>query len=597
MFFSLGCSFVSLGNSHSLLLLYLLLLSGKKQNRFLIVVVIVVTILVAIANLYVLINFQHPEDRNQAWFPKIIVISGLTIASGAILLLPLDVANRASCDASVSLSACETTLPMDEIWYSIYIITLVYVAILIPFTTFWYESDFDATLSQKLYNSLFWVVMSAIFVSLVLFLCWYYTGYADFSITSVKSGMMLLSQFDTLQGVHSCIRANPYPDGSNTYSPTDFSGGTSSPYLSGDACDSGSSEAITKSWTLDVSFPAYVAALTSFVGWFLFAPYAGIGMAANPIDAVTRFIQRPRKTIGKSEYDRSAQQIAIKTLEIHEKVKAVRNEERSNGRSRKIRSELKNLSMELEDIEDEERELQKLYPRGENRATSWTFTVWGYWWSLFYGILAFILSITWILHVGLYILAKNPVHPFLNSMFEALDSVFNLFGTAMFAIYCFYLISCVVKGNEKLGLKFLFVFNAYRMKLGATTMTGLLFNTGLIMLCSMAVAQFCSRAFASYAKDTSAIKMLSVNADHLQNIGVMFRKDVFPAIFVAFSCASMVFYFVLKGYFGWFTKQTKGRLNKAELKRRGQRIQAAMGRLKIRRKDGERSIPGTSGSA
>ena len=117
------------------------------------------TILVAIANLYVLINFQHPEDRNQAWFPKIIVISGLTIASGAILLLPLDVANRASCDASVSLSACETTLPMDEIWYSIYIITLVYVAILIPFTTFWYESDFDATLSQKLYNSLLTVLV------------------------------------------------------------------------------------------------------------------------------------------------------------------------------------------------------------------------------------------------------------------------------------------------------------------------------------------------------------------------------------------------------------------------------------------------------
>jgi len=44
-------------------------------------------------------------------------------------------------------------------------------------------------------------------------------------------------------------------------------------------------------------------------------------------------------------------------------------------------------------------------------------------------------------------------------------------------------------------------------------------------------------------------------------------------------------------------EETKGRLNKAELKRRGQRIQAAMGRLKIRRKDGERSIPGTSGSA
>ena len=349
------------------------------------------SILVAIANLYVLINFQHPEDRNQAWFPKIIVVSGLTIASGAILLLPLDVANRAACDASVSLSACKTTLPMDEIWYSIYIITLVYVAILIPFTTFWYESDFDATISQKLYNSSFWVVMSAIFVSLVLYLCWYYTGYADFSITSVTSGMMLLTNLEEGMGMNKCIRANP-----DTKSFTNFSNPTA---FGGEACNAGSSEAITKSWTLDVSFPAYVAALTSFVGWFLFAPYAGIGMAANPIDSVTRFIQRPKKTIGKSEYDRSAQQIAIKTLEIHEKIKAVRNEERSSGRSRKIRNELKNLSMELEDIEDEERELQKLYPRGENRATLWTFTIWGYWWSLFYGILAFILSVTWILHV------------------------------------------------------------------------------------------------------------------------------------------------------------------------------------------------------
>ena len=88
--------------------------------------------------------------------------------------------------------------------------------------------------------------------------------------------------------------------------------------------------------------------------------------------------------------------------------------------------------------------------------------------------------------------------------------------------------------------------------------------------------------------------MLSVNADHLQNIGVMFRNDVFPAIFVAFSCSSMVFYFVLRGYFGWFSKQTKGRLNKAEMKRRGQRIQAAVARLKIRRKEGERSVTGGS---
>ena len=170
-------------------------------------------------------------------------------------------------------------------------------------------------------------------------------------------------------------------------------------------------------------------------------------------------------------------------------------------------------------------------------------------------------------------------------MFEALDSVFNLFGTATFAIYCFYLISCVVKGNEKLGLKFLFVFNAYRMKLGATTMTGLLFNTGLIMLCSMAVAHSDQRRLSSYAQDTSAIKMLSVNADHLQNIGAMFRNDVFSCHFRRFQPLKHGVLFLFNGLF-WLVLETNQRstLNKAEMKRRGQRIQAAVARLKIRRK-------------
>ena len=89
---------------------------------------------------------------------------------GAILLLPLDVANRRR-DAAIR-SCKTTTLPMDDL-YSIYIITLVYVAILIPFTTFWYESDFDATISQSCTTVHFG--SSCLPYSLVLYLCWYYT--------------------------------------------------------------------------------------------------------------------------------------------------------------------------------------------------------------------------------------------------------------------------------------------------------------------------------------------------------------------------------------------------------------------------------------
>lgn len=41
---------------------------------FLIILAVVITILVVVVNIYVLINYQHPDDRNQAYFPKFVVV-------------------------------------------------------------------------------------------------------------------------------------------------------------------------------------------------------------------------------------------------------------------------------------------------------------------------------------------------------------------------------------------------------------------------------------------------------------------------------------------------------------------------------------------
>jgi LMBR1 domain-containing protein 1 len=40
--------------------------------------------------------------------------------------------------------------------------------------------------------------------------------------------------------------------------------------------------------------------------------------------------------------------------------------------------------------------------------------------------------------------ANPPISPFLNSLFVKLDSVFPLFGTAAFALFCFYLIGAQI---------------------------------------------------------------------------------------------------------------------------------------------------------
>jgi LMBR1 domain-containing protein 1 len=82
----------------------------------LIFITVVVTVAMLVGNVYVLAFYAHPEDRNQAWFPKIVVLLGLTLAFLSVLMLPLDRANRNACDQSKIVSACTFTLPMTELW-------------------------------------------------------------------------------------------------------------------------------------------------------------------------------------------------------------------------------------------------------------------------------------------------------------------------------------------------------------------------------------------------------------------------------------------------------------------------------------------------
>lgn len=50
-----------------------------------------------------------------------------------------------------------------------------------------------------------------------------------------------------------------------------------------------------RTWmTFQSSFIVYMIALVSFVGWFLFAIFGGVGLAALPMDLITAFTTRPK---------------------------------------------------------------------------------------------------------------------------------------------------------------------------------------------------------------------------------------------------------------------------------------------------------------
>jgi len=504
---------------------------GARARRFLIVVAVVVALVAAACNVYVLVHFQHPDDRNQAWFPKIVVVTGLTIAVLSILLLPLDVGNRTACAEAIIESACRYTMPMTELWYATYLTMFSYIFVLIPWTLFYYEQDHDTPLGKRIVSSSLWSLLSTVVLLLIMLIVYYFGGEAEFQLKSVSSGIMLLGNA-ALNNASSCI-AIP----STLTSATNFL--TTSGSLGGMKCSALRADVATETFKVKPTFIIYVIAVCSIVSWLIFMIYAGVGVVAMPIDLIRSFLTRPTKVISKSEYIRCATILVRDVQNVRTEIKNLQKEQATSGKTRKVKKQMIELQEKLMKLEDDELELQKVFPQGETRESMWMLSVLGYWLQLFLGIVCSGLSVLWVVHIVLYILIKPPPSTFLNAFFQYLDKVWSLLGTIFFAIFCFYLIFCVIKGNTRLGLKFLLV-SLYPMKLGRTSMSSLLFNTGLIMLASVSVIQFCAQAFSAYSTETAVSKIFVGNIENLKGLGYLFKYNIFIYSFFAMICLSLI---------------------------------------------------------
>lgn len=112
-----------------------------SYNWFLIIVAAVVCVLAIGVALYILITYQHPEDKNQAWLPKIVFVFGVSLAIWTVLLFPLDVGNRKACADGIAYSNCKFAIPTRELWYTCYAGIGAMVGLIIPFSIFYYEAD------------------------------------------------------------------------------------------------------------------------------------------------------------------------------------------------------------------------------------------------------------------------------------------------------------------------------------------------------------------------------------------------------------------------------------------------------------------------
>lgn len=439
-------------------------------NVVLILVAVIFLALLAVANFYILVYFQHEEDKNTAIFPKIIVVVSLTLAFANVLLLPMDVGNRNS----------DGEIPMEILWIVIYVLIGVLSVIVIPFAIFYYEAE-DPTKgnADQIKTAVLWELGALIIFVIVTIILYFTLGVAEVPVTKLFANLQPSDDFVNCLGCER--RLNQFVQ-------------------------------------YRVSIILYFISMLTLIGVVLFVLFGGVGLAALPIDLIFSFKNRP-KYLTREEYLKEKGNVGAKASLLMESGSKLRDRLNLTGgrpKTRKDRRDYNKFRGQVYLVEQEYKRLEICHGKSGIGPKAIHY-IWGYA-QLALGILGIFLSILWILHIFLYEVLRPPPTPFLNSMFIALDSAFGLFGTLAYGLFAFYLLWCVIKGNFRLGLRVPFLFSIHPMKPGETMMNSFLFNCLLILLSSMAVVQFCTAAFSQYARFTGIDVIFNVGVRNLVGI-------------------------------------------------------------------------------
>lgn len=76
----------------------------STADPLLVVGITILMFVMLIINVYILAYWQHPEDKNQSYFAKLLIIFGLQLSAVSVLLLPVGKYNHTFPFLSFSFS-------------------------------------------------------------------------------------------------------------------------------------------------------------------------------------------------------------------------------------------------------------------------------------------------------------------------------------------------------------------------------------------------------------------------------------------------------------------------------------------------------------
>jgi LMBR1 domain-containing protein 1 len=498
-------------------------------NVFLIVLVSIAAFILLGVCVFILVYYGHPDDTNGAKVPKIVTVVGLWLSFASVLVLPYDVANSRGEGGG---------LQIDILWQILYISFAVLLSLVIPFAFFFYENDVDPSEVTSCGDGQCGRAAKDTAVFFVVFAILLAVLYA-----TSRTAAIPITRYAMSPALVSPIGQNVTNQGTKTFIDTQTRVRTTAS-LEGCQTRYGCVEDTFK-WKVDVTFPLYVMALLAFIGWLFFTFFVGVGFFALPMDLINAYRTRPIPMTSVT-YAEQGLKISERAQNLHRIAQYIKTTlGRAGGftrtERRKSDANIKKFYKHYYFLKKDIEILETAYRlKGGNPLVPI--------FQLILGIISIILTITWIIHIILYVLPSPPLHPFLNNFFVALEEAFgsgnfSLFGVLAFAIYSFYLLACAVKGNFKLGIRFLF-WKIYPMELHKTMMNAFLVNTWIIMLTSVPTVQFCAWAFPIYARYTDINLIFGQQIKYLPGFRELWVNNVFIYIMIIVAFLSL-FVFII----------------------------------------------------
>ncbi|EGC35822.1 hypothetical protein DICPUDRAFT_54958 [Dictyostelium purpureum] len=495
-------------------------------NIFLIIVAVVIPALVALGGLYLIVYFQHPDDKNVAYFPKVIVILGITLAAVSVLMLPLDVANNGG----------QGGFPMETLWIVVYIITGCFAIVICPFAMFFYESEeADPGSGSQLGGALKGTIaIMFVFVALTILL-YVFFGVAEVPTINVLIRFKIKDPPLDAEGKPINIATSKYAFILGTAS-TDstvlnaFKNSTKA----GDGTGYIEYRSNKEFLQFRVSIALFIITMVAFFGWLLFIIFGGIGIVALPFDMIADFKNRPQR-IPYDKYLERKKKIGDRSIELLEIGRTIHARSPGGIMSKRDRRNYNRFRQSVFLLEEDYERLKISYKRQGGKVIL-------YYAQFIGGFVCLVISLAWLLHIIIYMITQpEPFHPFLNSLVMALDDAWSFLGTIVYGLLSFYLLFCVIKGNFKFGLRLFFLFPIHPMRVGGTMMNAFLFNVGLILITSVSVTQFCTMAFSQYTSTTAINSLFETAVRNLKILKWFWLVYIFAIFIMAILSAIVLF--------------------------------------------------------